>query len=119
LQTGLYEEEGRAGHGAKNTRCCACEDVDGKRLEVSHGRVCGVHRRAREDQGVHAESERLVEAETAAVERHLVDVLGVYEYADIDRPFNRSRLRYILRRNSVLSADLSFPHSEPPPSHHE
>jgi hypothetical protein len=78
-----------------------------------------VHRRAREDQRVYAESERLVETETATIEGHLVDVLGVYEYAGINRSFSSKWLNNDLRRNSVLLTDLSFPHFEPPPSHHE
>ena len=49
-------------------------------MEISHGRICGVHGRFCENQRVDAKAERLVETQTAAVEGHLVNVLQIDEY---------------------------------------
>ena len=70
LQARLYEEEGRAGGGAEDTRGSAREDVDAKGLD---GGVLV-------DGGGDGLAQGLVEAEAAAIERHLVDI-GAIEAA--------------------------------------
>lgn len=64
LQARLDEKEGRAGDGTEDARGGAGEDIDAKGLDsgvVVEERGGGL-------------AQRLVEAEAAAVERHLVDV---------------------------------------------
>ena len=65
MQPGFDEKEGGAGGGAEDTRGGAAEDVNGEGLDCGRGVE---ERREGCAQG-------FVEAETAAVEGHLVDVL--------------------------------------------
>ena len=65
LQAGLDEEEGRSEESAEDAGGSAGEDVDAERLD---GRVVV------DDVG-EVGADRFIEAQTAAIEGHLVDVL--------------------------------------------
>lgn len=65
LESRLHQEEGRTESRAYDTRCRSGKDVDAERLNA----------RVLVDRGRHTTAQWLVEAETAAIQHHLVNIL--------------------------------------------